>query len=151
MSFMWSWNMISWLLLCRLVLNYENVLHHPSFKLMWVFRTSIIRFYMWTVHVLNSAYVCVCSFVMSQRHYKVSARRWFTLDAVELEYNGTKATFNGSRNVYAPAEYSYRCESVTNFRWPLLVPRSSKDPANQWRVSFEDFQVIWNEIVHSVL
>lgn len=85
--------------------------------------------------------LCASSFVMSQRHYKVSARRWFTLDAVELEYDGTKATFNGSRNIYAPAEYSYRCESVTNYRWPLLTPRSSKDPANQWRVSFEDFQV----------
>uniref|UniRef100_A0A671YZM3 ATPase H+ transporting accessory protein 1a n=1 Tax=Sparus aurata TaxID=8175 RepID=A0A671YZM3_SPAAU len=98
----------------RLVLNYENVLRHRDFKLI---------------------------FVMSQRHYKVSARRWFTLDAVELEYDGTKATFNGSRNIYAPAEYSYRCESVTNYRWPLLTPRSSKDPANQWRVSFEDFQI----------
>uniref|UniRef100_A0A3B4TWC4 ATPase H+ transporting accessory protein 1a n=1 Tax=Seriola dumerili TaxID=41447 RepID=A0A3B4TWC4_SERDU len=98
----------------KLVLNYENVLGHRSFKLI---------------------------FAMSQRHYKVSARRWFTLDAVELEYDGTKATFNGSRHVYAPAEYSYRCESVTNFRWPLLIPRSSKDPANQWRVSFEDFQI----------
>ncbi|MEQ2197956.1 hypothetical protein XENOCAPTIV_005631 [Xenoophorus captivus] len=81
-----------------------------------------------------------CCFVMSERHYKVSARRWFTLDAVELEYDGTKATFNGSRNIYAPAEYSYRCKSVTSFRWPLLIPRSSKDPANQWRVSFDDFQ-----------
>ncbi|XP_029291446.1 V-type proton ATPase subunit S1-like [Cottoperca gobio] len=98
----------------RLVLNYENVLGHLSFKLI---------------------------FAMSQRHYKVSARRWFTLDAVELEYDGTKATFNGSRHVYAPAEYSYRCGSVTNFRWPVLVPHSSKDPANQWRVSFEDFQI----------
>lgn len=81
------------------------------------------------------------SFALSQRNYKVSARRWFTLDAVELEYDGTKATFNGSRNIYAPAEYSYRCESVTSFQWPLLIPRTSKDPANQWRVSFEDFQV----------
>ncbi|XP_034027941.1 V-type proton ATPase subunit S1 [Thalassophryne amazonica] len=98
----------------RLALNYENVLGHRSFKLI---------------------------FAMSQRHYKVSARRWFTLDAVELEYDGTKATFNGSRNIYAPAEYSYHCESVTSFRWPLLVPRSLKDPANQWRVSFEDFQI----------
>ncbi|MEQ2298905.1 hypothetical protein AMECASPLE_010012 [Ameca splendens] len=98
----------------RLVLNYENVLGHRSFKLI---------------------------FVMSERHYKVSARRWFTLDAVELEYDGTKATFNGSRNIYAPAEYSYRCKSVTSFRWPLLIPRSSKDPANQWRVSFDDFQI----------
>ncbi|KAK5624105.1 hypothetical protein CRENBAI_015021 [Crenichthys baileyi] len=98
----------------RLVLNYENVLGHRSFKLI---------------------------FVMSERHYKVSARRWFTLDAVELEYDGTKARFNGSRNIYAPAEYSYRCKSVTSFRWPLLIPRSSKDPANQWRVSFDDFQI----------
>ncbi|XP_034534285.1 V-type proton ATPase subunit S1 [Notolabrus celidotus] len=98
----------------KLVLNYENVLGHRSFKLI---------------------------FALSQRHYRVSARRWFTLDAVELEYDGTKATFNGSRHIYAPAEYSYRCESVTNFRWPQLVPRSSKDPANQWRVSFEDFQI----------
>ncbi|XP_041860702.1 ATPase H+ transporting accessory protein 1a [Melanotaenia boesemani] len=98
----------------RLVLNYESVLGHRSFKLI---------------------------FAMSQRHYKVSARRWFTLDAVELEYDGTKATFNGSRNIYAPAEYSYRCESVSSFRWPQLIPRSSKDPSNQWRVSFEDFQI----------
>ncbi|KAM3618769.1 uncharacterized protein V6R79_024586 [Siganus canaliculatus] len=98
----------------RLVLNYENVLRHSSFKLI---------------------------FAMSQRHYRVSARRWFTLDALELEYDGTKATFNGSRNIYAPAEYSYRCESVTSFRWPLLVPRSAKDPANQWRVSLEDIQI----------
>ncbi|XP_056129430.1 ATPase H+ transporting accessory protein 1a [Lampris incognitus] len=98
----------------KLVLNYEGVLGHRNFKLI---------------------------FAMSQRHFKVSARRWFTLDAVELEYDGTKATFNGSRNVYAPAEYSYRCESVTSFRWPALFPHSSKDPANQWRVSFQDFQI----------
>ncbi|KAK0146797.1 V-type proton ATPase subunit S1 [Merluccius polli] len=98
----------------RLVLNYEDVLGHRNFKLI---------------------------FAMSQRHYQVSARRWFTMDAVELEYDGTKATFNGSRNIYAPAEYSYRCDSVTSFRWPALFPRSSKDPANQWRVSFEDFQI----------
>ncbi|XP_053173053.1 ATPase H+ transporting accessory protein 1a [Scomber japonicus] len=98
----------------KLVLNYENVLGHRSFKL---------------------------TFSMSQRLYKVSSRNWFTLDSVDLEYDGTKASFNGSRNIYAPAEFSYRCESVTNFRWPLLVPRSSKDPANQWRVSFEDFQI----------
>ncbi|KAJ8017338.1 hypothetical protein DPEC_G00016830 [Dallia pectoralis] len=97
-----------------LVLNYENILGHRSFKLV---------------------------FAMSQRHYKVSGRRWFTLDVVEIEYDGQKATFNGSRNVYAPAEYSYRCQSVTNFRYPLLVPRTPKDPANQWRVSFTDFQI----------
>ncbi|XP_072222865.1 V-type proton ATPase subunit S1-like isoform X1 [Leuresthes tenuis] len=98
----------------RLVLNYENVLGHRSFKLI---------------------------FAISQRYYKVSARRWFTLDAVELEYDGTKATFNGSRHIFAPAEYSYHCDSVSSFRWPLLIPSSLKDPANQWRLSFEDFQI----------
>ncbi|CAL8366842.1 unnamed protein product [Lota lota] len=98
----------------RLVLNYEGVLGHRNFKLI---------------------------FAMSQRHYQVSARRWFTMDEVELEYDGTKATFNGSRNVYAPAEYSYRCHSVSSFRWPALFPRSAKDPANQWRVSFDNFQI----------
>ncbi|KAM8830109.1 ATPase H+ transporting accessory protein 1a [Synchiropus picturatus] len=98
----------------RLVLNYENVLGHRSFKL---------------------------TFAMSQRHYKVSARRWFTLDTLELAYDNMKATFNGSRNIYAPAEYSYRCQSLTSFRWPLLVPHSPKDAANQWRVAFEDFQI----------
>ncbi|XP_029012252.1 ATPase H+ transporting accessory protein 1a [Betta splendens] len=98
----------------KLVLNYENVLGHRSFKVI---------------------------FAMSQRYYKVSARRWFTLDTVELQYDGTKATFNGSRSIYAPSEFSYRCESVTSFRWPLLVPHSSQDPANQWKVSFEDFQI----------
>ncbi|XP_029975085.1 ATPase H+ transporting accessory protein 1a [Salarias fasciatus] len=100
--------------IARLVLNYENVLGHRSFKL---------------------------TFTMSQRFYRVSARRWFQMDAVELDYDGTRATFNGSRSVYAPAEYSFRCESVSSSRWPLLVPRSAKDPANQWRVSFRDFQV----------
>ncbi|XP_068603080.1 ATPase H+ transporting accessory protein 1a [Brachionichthys hirsutus] len=98
----------------KLVLNYEKVLGHSSFKL---------------------------TFALSQRHYKVSARRWFTLDAVELEYDGTRATFNGSRNVYAPAEFSYSCASVASFNAPLLVPRSPGDPANQWRVSFRDFQI----------
>ncbi|CAN9515245.1 unnamed protein product [Ophioblennius macclurei] len=98
----------------RLVLNYENVLGHRSFKLI---------------------------FVMSRRFYSVSSRHWFQVDSVELDYDGTKATFNGSRSIYAPHEFSYRCESVTSFRWPLLVPRSTKDPANQWRVSFQDFQI----------
>ncbi|XP_056278967.1 ATPase H+ transporting accessory protein 1a [Pseudoliparis swirei] len=98
----------------KLVLNYENVLGHRSFKLI---------------------------FSMSQRLYKVSARRWFTLDSVQLEYDGTTAKFNGSRGVYAPAEYSFRCESLSSFRWPLLVPHAATDPANQWRLSFDDFQI----------
>ncbi|XP_062871826.1 ATPase H+ transporting accessory protein 1a [Trichomycterus rosablanca] len=98
----------------KLVLNYENVLSYRTFKLI---------------------------FVMSQRHYKVSARRWFTMDSVQLEYDGKAASFNASRGVYAPVEYSFRCHSVNSFSYPLLTPRSAKDNANDWRVSFDDFQI----------
>ncbi|KAL7859658.1 hypothetical protein SRHO_G00148050 [Serrasalmus rhombeus] len=98
----------------RLVLNYENVLSYRSFKLI---------------------------FVMSQRHYKVSARRWFTMDRVLLEYDGKKASFNASLSIYAPVEYSYRCDSVSSFRYPQLTPHSAKDNANEWRISFDDFQI----------
>ncbi|KAM9445136.1 ATPase H+ transporting accessory protein 1a [Clarias gariepinus] len=98
----------------RLVLNYENVLNYRSFKLI---------------------------FLMSQRHYKVSARRWFTMDRVQLEYDRQTASFNASHSIYAPAEYSYRCHSVTSFRYPQLTPHSSKDDANNWRIAFDDFQI----------
>ncbi|KAG7323854.1 hypothetical protein KOW79_013556 [Hemibagrus wyckioides] len=98
----------------RLVLSYENVLSYRSFKLI---------------------------FVMVQRHYKVSARRWFTMDRVQLEYDGKTALFNASRGIYAPAEYSYRCHSVTSFRYPQLTPHSAKDNANDWRIAFDDFQI----------
>ncbi|KAJ8358760.1 hypothetical protein SKAU_G00152850 [Synaphobranchus kaupii] len=100
--------------LSRLVLNYENVLGFSSFSLI---------------------------FAMNRRFYKVSAREWFTLDQVELEYDGQKATFNGSRNIYAPAEFSYHCESVSSFRYALLVPCTASDNANQWRLSFTQFQI----------
>ncbi|KAF4097079.1 ATPase H+ transporting accessory protein 1a [Onychostoma macrolepis] len=98
----------------RLVLNYEDVLDYRSFKLI---------------------------FVMNRRHYKVSARHWFTMDLVHLEYDGKNATFNGSRHIYAPAEYSYRCESVSSSRYPQLSPHSDKDNANDWQIFFDDFQI----------
>ncbi|KTF78437.1 hypothetical protein cypCar_00045744, partial [Cyprinus carpio] len=68
-------------LTATLVLNYEDVLNYRSFKLI---------------------------FVMNRRHYKVFARHWFTMDLVHLAYEGKNAMFNGSRYIYAPAEYSYR-------------------------------------------
>nr|XP_023664449.1 V-type proton ATPase subunit S1-like [Paramormyrops kingsleyae] len=98
----------------RLVLNYQNILNFRTFRLI---------------------------FSMSRRFYQVSGRHWFTLDQVELEYDGQKATFNSSRNIYAPSEYSYRCKSVTSFRDPLLTPRTANDNATLWRLSFDDFQI----------
>ncbi|MBN3319512.1 VAS1 ATPase, partial [Atractosteus spatula] len=78
-------------------------------------------------------------FVMSSKKYRVSAREWFTLDRLEIESSGQKATFNASRNIYAPRNYSFHCATVTSFRDPLLVP--SSDSASKWRVSFSDFQI----------
>lgn len=78
---------------------------------------------------------------MTQRYYRVSARRWFTVDSVQLQYDGKVASFNASRGIYAPAEYSYRCHSVNSFSDPLLTPRTAKDNANDWRVSISNFQV----------
>ncbi|KAM3617071.1 uncharacterized protein V6R79_001776 [Siganus canaliculatus] len=81
------------------------------------------------------------SFDMSQRFYPVSARNWFTLDSVMLQFGNESASFIGSRNIYAPAEYSYRCESVTNFRDTLLFPNSTSQNTLQWRLNFVDFQI----------
>ncbi|MBN3279090.1 VAS1 ATPase, partial [Polyodon spathula] len=80
-------------------------------------------------------------FVMNSRRYPVSARYWFTLDHIEIEYNGLKARFNGSSEIYAPQNYSFHCQSVTSFRNPLLVPFNSSDSATNWRVSFTEFQI----------
>ncbi|MGH0158606.1 UNVERIFIED_CONTAM: hypothetical protein FKN15_035530 [Acipenser sinensis] len=98
----------------RLVLNYGEVEGYKDFKVI---------------------------FVMNSRRYPVSAQHWFTLDNVEIEYNGLKARFNGSRQIYAPQNYSFHCQSVTSFRNPLLVPFSSSDNATNWRVSFTEFQI----------
>ncbi|MEQ2295606.1 hypothetical protein AMECASPLE_016102 [Ameca splendens] len=81
------------------------------------------------------------SFAMSQRFYPVSARNWFTLDSVHLQVHQTGQTgsFIGSRGIYAPAEYSFRCQSVSSFRDALLIP--SNQNTTQWRLNFIDFQI----------
>ncbi|XP_068190450.1 V-type proton ATPase subunit S1b [Antennarius striatus] len=91
--------------------------------------------------VLNYADRYVLSFDMTQRMYPVSGRNWFTLDTVQLQVNGQTATFNGGRGIYAPAEYSFHCESVTSFRDALLVPSGSLGNSSDWRLNFVDFQI----------
>lgn len=81
------------------------------------------------------------SFSMSRRFYPVSARNWFTLDFVELLSNGTTGSYIGSRNIYAPAEYSYHCQSVSSFQDALLVPIKTNTSASNWRLNFVDFQI----------
>ncbi|KAL6119420.1 atp6ap1 [Pungitius sinensis] len=82
----------------------------------------------------------ILSFAMSQRFYPVSARNWFTLDSVQLQANGQTASFSGSRNIYAPTEYSFHCQSVTSFRDILLVANKT-NPTPAWRLNFIDFQI----------
>ncbi|KAJ8257258.1 hypothetical protein GJAV_G00183660 [Gymnothorax javanicus] len=99
----------------RLVLNYMDIMGLQSFKI---------------------------GLFMSQRFYPVSARHWFTMDRVELEYDGQKVVYNASQHINAPAEYSFRCASVTNFQDPLLVPFDPEAVApRQWRLSFSNFQI----------
>ncbi|XP_029292562.1 V-type proton ATPase subunit S1b [Cottoperca gobio] len=83
----------------------------------------------------------ILSFSMSRRLYSVSARYWFTLDSVQLQSNGRTASFIGKRNIYAPAEYSFHCQSVTSFRDALLVPTNADQNTTQWRLNFIDLQI----------
>uniref|UniRef100_A0A1A8MTY1 ATPase, H+ transporting, lysosomal accessory protein 1a n=1 Tax=Nothobranchius pienaari TaxID=704102 RepID=A0A1A8MTY1_9TELE len=78
------------------------------------------------------------SFSMSQRFYPISARNWFTLDQVQLRVFNQTETFIGSRGIYAPAEYSYRCQTVRSYQDALLIPA---DVTSQWRLEFTDFQI----------
>lgn len=78
---------------------------------------------------------------MSQRFFPVSGRNWFTLDSVQLQSNGLTASYIGSRNIYAPAEYSFHCQSVRSFQDALLVPNNTNQNTSQWRLNFSDFQV----------
>ncbi|XP_054465230.1 V-type proton ATPase subunit S1b [Anoplopoma fimbria] len=91
--------------------------------------------------VLSYASGYTLSFAMSQRFYPVSARNWFTLDSVQLQANGLTASFIGRRNIYAPAEYSFHCQSVTSFRDILLVPNNTNQNTSLWRLNFVDFQI----------
>ncbi|KAM4562618.1 V-type proton ATPase subunit S1-like [Odontesthes bonariensis] len=94
-----------------------------------------------SVLVLNYASGYTLSFTMSQRLYPVSARNWFTLDSVQLQMNGLTASFTGRRSIYAPAEYSFHCNSVSSFQNALLVPNSSNQTSPQFRLNFIDFQI----------
>lgn len=93
------------------------------------------------VKILSTLLLLISSFTMTQRFYSVSARNWFTLDSVQLQSNGLTASFIGSRGIYAPAEYSFHCQSVSSFQHALLVPNNTNQNTTQWRLNFVDFQV----------
>lgn len=81
------------------------------------------------------------SFSMSKRFYSVSAREWFSLDAVELQYANLSASYIANRDIYAPAEYSFHCQSVANFGDALLRTNTTDRNSSEWRLNFIDFQI----------
>lgn len=81
------------------------------------------------------------SFLMRKIFFPVSARNWMIMEQVELKYDGQTATFNASRGIYTPAEYSFHCQKVSSTQSPILVPRDLTDNATQWSILFTDFQV----------
>lgn len=93
------------------------------------------------VKIISNTFLFISSFAMRRQFYPVSARNWFTLDSVQLQSGGLTASFIGSRNIYAPAEYSYHCQSVNSFQDALLVPNNTNQNTTQWRLNFIDFQV----------
>ncbi|NXS16288.1 VAS1 ATPase, partial [Mystacornis crossleyi] len=80
-------------------------------------------------------------FLMTNKFYEGSARKWSTLDSVEIVQDGDKfAKFNVSA-ISAPAEYSFHCQLVgTSNLYPArLVP--SNDEAKNWDVFISKLQV----------
>ncbi|NXM19601.1 VAS1 ATPase, partial [Ploceus nigricollis] len=87
-------------------------------------------------------------FLMTNKFYEVSARRWSTLDSVEIVQDGEKvAKFNVS-GISAPAEYSFHCQLVgTSNLYPArLVP--SKEAKN-WDVFISKLQIQGFNIINN--
>ncbi|XP_039582879.1 V-type proton ATPase subunit S1 [Passer montanus] len=80
-------------------------------------------------------------FLMTNKFYEVSARRWSTLDLVEIVQDGEKLANFTVSGISAPAEYSFHCQLVgTNNRYPArLVP--SNDEAKNWDIFISELQI----------
>ncbi|NXR47154.1 VAS1 ATPase, partial [Hippolais icterina] len=88
-------------------------------------------------------------FLMTNKFYEVSARKWSTLDSVEIVQDGEKfAKFNVS-GISAPAEYSFHCQLVgTNNLYPArLVPSNSE--AKNWDVFISELQIQGFNIINN--
>ncbi|NWT52227.1 VAS1 ATPase, partial [Erythrocercus mccallii] len=87
-------------------------------------------------------------FLMTNKFYEVSARKWFTLDSVEIVQDGEKfAKFNVS-GISAPAEYSFHCQLVgTSNLYPArLVPSNE---AKNWDVFISELQIQGFNIINN--
>ncbi|NXH59472.1 VAS1 ATPase, partial [Rhabdornis inornatus] len=80
-------------------------------------------------------------FLMTSKFYEVSARKWSTLDSVEIVQDGEKFAKFSVSGISAPAEYSFHCQLVgTSNHYPArLVP--SNDEAKNWDVFISELQI----------
>lgn len=78
-------------------------------------------------------------FILASRFYPVSARRWFTMERLEIHSNGSVTYFNASQ-VTGPSIYSFHCEYVGSLgkNGDLLVPRMRP---SLWQMRLQHFQV----------
>lgn len=92
-----------------------------------------------TYDQLFSASTVTFTFILTNRFYPVSARRWFTMERLEVHSNGSVVYFNSSR-VTAPSTYSFHCEYVSTMsgNGDLLVPRVQP---SLWQIHLWDFQI----------
>ncbi|NWT93873.1 VAS1 ATPase, partial [Urocynchramus pylzowi] len=87
-------------------------------------------------------------FLMTNKFYEGSARRWSTLDLVEIVQDGEKlAKFNVS-GISAPAEYSFHCQLVgTSNLYPArLVPSNE---AKNWDIFISELQIQGFNIINN--
>ncbi|NWV20993.1 VAS1 ATPase, partial [Origma solitaria] len=87
-------------------------------------------------------------FLMTNKFYEVSARKWSTLDSVEIVQDGKLAKFSASA-ISAPAEYSFHCQLVgTSDLYPArLVP--SNNEAENWDVFISKLQIQGFNIINN--
>nr|XP_005997833.1 PREDICTED: V-type proton ATPase subunit S1-like protein [Latimeria chalumnae] len=85
----------------------------------------------------------VIRFIMVNTHYKQSGQNWFSLNSVQIQYNGSLQAMFNATDIYAPAAYSYHCQYVSSLQKhnALLVPISKDDIARLWQITFTDFQI----------
>ncbi|NXY03523.1 VAS1 ATPase, partial [Pteruthius melanotis] len=89
-------------------------------------------------------------FLMTNKFYEGSARKWSTLHSVEIVQDGEKfATFSVSA-ISAPAEYSFHCQLVgTSNLYPARLVPSSDDEAKNWDVFISRFQIQGFNIINN--
>uniref|UniRef100_A0A8C3QPA9 V-type proton ATPase subunit S1 n=1 Tax=Cyanoderma ruficeps TaxID=181631 RepID=A0A8C3QPA9_9PASS len=88
-------------------------------------------------------------FLMTNKFYAVSARKWSTLDSVEIVQDGEKFAKFNVPGISAPAEYSFHCQLVgTSNLYPArLVP--SDNEAKNWNVFISELQIQGFNIINN--